>query len=409
MKRRVGYKRRFHEMSYKTHEEAAMVVDTIIEKMSNCQSIKELHRVIQFFPIKNKEFMDKVLVKSGERSKEPVIVIIPDAFVRNLKFKAFCIITLAIPIGSIKRRDIVNIDYYRGLAADQIDAFNLPDEIQGTKAVYKFMDTVSNMQNDEMYRKNKVIPEKYENLILLEIKTLVVLLTKYTQKVTGKQESSEKIERMIEEVEKIREQIPVKELGWEKKDKKLEYEIYVPGEDGEGCVYEGVDLKELKDKFESLKDKHKLLIDDRYQSIYVNGEKIEKVRISRKSKKTGRIKYEEVELGFAKYNLLVWFLKHKDERFNARRLHSIGWSHAMKDSFPQNYSDRVKNEISILNAVFETWGVRKKLRIKSERLLGYRCEGNYDFCLVLKSKYFPSGHIYLEQVPENHTSLKEDL
>lgn len=112
-------------------------------------------------------------------------------------------------------------------------------------------------------------------------------------------------------------------------------------------------------------------------------------------------------MGPVKYNLLVWFLKHKDEIANSGRLYLIGWSHLKPHSIPQNHQDSLKNEISIINAALKALGL--SLKIEPDRLIGYRCEGNCSFCLIFKSKHFPSGHISSEQVPEIHTALKEDL
>lgn len=183
---------------------------------------------------------------------------------------------------------------------------------------------------------------------------------------------------------------------------KPEYEVWVSDKGSEGCIVSDRLTKEgLIQKFEKLKQKHSFLLDDRYNAIYVNKEKINAIKIARRNKKTKKIKYEQVAVKFARYKLLLWFLEHKDSLFNAERLYRVGWSHIWGDmeatELPMNYQDSVKNEISILNAVFKAIGLDKNLKIESERLLGYRCVGDCDYCLIVKSE-----HISLEQVPESH-------
>ncbi|MFH1014435.1 MAG: hypothetical protein V1762_00710 [Nitrospirota bacterium] len=183
---------------------------------------------------------------------------------------------------------------------------------------------------------------------------------------------------------------------------KLEYEIWVSDKDSEGCtVSERLTKEGLMQKFEKLKQKHRFLLDDRYNTVYLDKEKINAVKVARRSKQTKKVKYEQVSIKFARYKLLLWFLRHKDRLFNAERLYRVGWSHVWGDmeatDLPRNYQDSVKNEISVLNAVFTAMGLDRNLKIESERLLGYRCTGDCDYCLIVKSE-----HISLEQAPENH-------
>jgi hypothetical protein len=186
------------------------------------------------------------------------------------------------------------------------------------------------------------------------------------------------------------------------KEERPEYEIWLPNRDLEGCArYESLGREELKVKFEKLKRKHKLLIDNRYNAVYINGKKMNKIKIPRKDKKSKKIKYESVTLKFAKYKLLLWFLKNKDRLFDADRLYRVGWFHKWENILPENYQGTLKNEISALNAVFKATGLGKHLKIESERLLGYRCVGDCTYCLIIES-----GHTSLAQVPESHTYSK---
>ena len=102
------------------------------------------------------------------------------------------------------------------------------------------------------------------------------------------------------------------------------------------------------------------------------------------------MKREPVFIKFSRYKLLLWFLKNRDTLFDSEKLYRVGWSHILGYTeamdVPITYQESVKNEISILNAVFKEWGLEKHLKIESERLLGYRFIGNCNYCLILKSE-----------------------
>lgn len=174
----------------------------------------------------------------------------------------------------------------------------------------------------------------------------------------------------------------------EAKKEKIKYEIWMPIENNEGCECEKVNQSVVEERFEELRKGHKLFIDNRYRYIYINGKKVDMVTIARRNKKTKKIKYEEVKISFIKYNLLIWFLQNKDKLFNHERLYKIGWSNPDKSTeevdLGVSYKESLKNQISILNAIFKALGLSKKLKIESERPLGYYCEGNCDFRILKK-------------------------
>ena len=176
--------------------------------------------------------------------------------------------------------------------------------------------------------------------------------------------------------------------------KKPEYEIWGPNKDYAGCTkLESLDREDLEKKFEELKRKYKLLVDDRYNALYVDRKKIDEIKIHRVDKKTEKVKYEQVVIKFAKYELLLWFLKNRDVLSNSEKLYRVGWSYVWENieimDLPDKYIESVKNEISILNAIFKAVGLEKHLKIESERRLGYRCIVHCDYCLILKSGHTP--------------------
>ena len=172
------------------------------------------------------------------------------------------------------------------------------------------------------------------------------------------------------------------------KEEKVEYEIWMPIENNEGCECEKVNQSVVEERFEELRKGHKLFIDNRYRYIYINGKKVNMVTIARRNKKTKKIKHEDVKISFIKYNLLIWFLQNKDKLFNHERLYKIGWSNPDKSTeevdLGVSYKESLKNQISILNAIFKALGLSKNLKIESERPLGYYCEGNCDFRILKK-------------------------
>lgn len=174
----------------------------------------------------------------------------------------------------------------------------------------------------------------------------------------------------------------------EAKEEKIEYEIWMPIENNEGCECEKVNQSVVEERFEELRKGHKLFIDNRYRYIYINGKKVDMVTIARRNKKTKKIKHEEVKISFIKYNLLIWFLQNKDKLFNHERLYKIGWSNPDKRTeevdLGVRYKESLKNQISILNGIFKALGLSKNLKIESERPLGYYCEGNCDFRILKK-------------------------
>lgn len=402
MKRKVGYKKRFLEMSYKKHEDAAVVVDAIIEKSGNCKDIKGLYRTLRFLPMGNKEFSEIVaLTLKDEVLTEHKTVVFTDLFIRNLKFKVRCLLALILLLDFfintiIKRKKSVNVQYFRNLVSDIQDCFNLPDEVQCSKSIYKIMDIISKMQDEKIYEKFKEIPEEYQNLILLEAKTLAVLLTKYTQEVTGGQQSSEKIDKMIEEVDKIREQIPVKEFGEEIKDEKLESaRMWTNETKPEGDIIN----KEEFDKYVKNKSTYQIFIIDggEYEmgsvgKVYLGNRLILKQEDSgeKKSKK----KKEKDYLTPYEYKLLIYTLKNKYRAGTIIELVEKCWGKKSLVEGPKGLRESLKNDKDTF--MRETSTYRKTianlstllnneigLRLRSYKTGCYSLTGKPAFCLLV--------------------------
>lgn len=116
------------------------VVDRVVRQIIACQSLKELDRALHSTSVLN---------------------ISLSALSRNLRFKVRCILSLGTFIDAIKQQG--NMEYVRGLIADQLSQFNEPDEMQCSRAICDLMDNIISFRN--------------ENLILLEFRRIGELLS----------------------------------------------------------------------------------------------------------------------------------------------------------------------------------------------------------------------------------------
>ncbi len=172
------------------------------------------------------------------------------------------------------------------------------------------------------------------------------------------------------------------------KDEQLQYDLWVPKEDGVGCkVIAKLSEKDLENKLSSLKQKYKLLIDDRYKVVYVNGEKVGKVKVPVKDRKTNKNKYKLLDFKSARYNLFLHFIKNKDRLIQIPRLYKIGWPNIDRiDYLPDNYKESLKNEKRKLISLLKVTGMSDYIKIEPERGVGYTCEVNCDFCLIKENE-----------------------
>lgn len=118
---------------------AMSAVDRIINGILNCRNLRELDEILHSLPVQD---------------------ISLSSLPRDLRFKVRCILSLGMLIDAIKQQG--NMDYVRGLIADQLSQFNEPDEIQCSRAICNIMDNIKSLRD--------------ENSILLEFRRIGELL-----------------------------------------------------------------------------------------------------------------------------------------------------------------------------------------------------------------------------------------
>ena len=123
------------------YEYEQSVIDRVIAQIVACQSLRELDRVLHSPSIGNMGSSD---------SRLP----------RGLRFKTRCILNLAIFVDAIRQQG--NMDYLRGLIANQLSQFNEVDEMQCLRAILRLVDNINSFRD--------------ENLILLEFRRIGGLL-----------------------------------------------------------------------------------------------------------------------------------------------------------------------------------------------------------------------------------------
>ena len=170
--------RLFKDRNYKSSRNIMATVDRIIEKMGNCQSIEELNDVLSSLPMGNKEFLDKVTFKPEEIFDEKRVVIIADATTRNLKFKVLCMLTISAFLPHrVTYSDMLNLKYRMG---ERLDHFYLPEEVQCAKYVDKIIDILMESRQERDYKKLEKVSDKYQSLVLSNIKILANSLKNLT-------------------------------------------------------------------------------------------------------------------------------------------------------------------------------------------------------------------------------------
>lgn len=122
------------------NEYARSVVDRVIRQIVACQNLKELDRALHSTSVLN---------------------ISLSTLPRDLRFKVRCILSLGTFIDAIRQQG--NIDYVRGLIADQLSQFNEPDEMQCSRAICNLMDNINSFRD--------------ENSILLEFRRIGEMLS----------------------------------------------------------------------------------------------------------------------------------------------------------------------------------------------------------------------------------------
>jgi len=119
---------------------AMSVVDRIINGIVNCHTLRELDEILHSLPVQD---------------------ILLDTLPRDLRFKVRCILSLGMLTDVIKKQG--NIDYLRGLIANQLSQFNEPDEMQCSRVICNLMDNISSFRD--------------ENSIILEFRRIGELLS----------------------------------------------------------------------------------------------------------------------------------------------------------------------------------------------------------------------------------------
>lgn len=110
-------------------------VDRIINGILNCHNLRELDEIFHSLPVQD---------------------ISLNTLPRGLRFKVRCILSLGMLTDAIKQQG--NMDYLRGLIADQLSQFNEPDEMQCSRAICNVMDNINSFRD--------------ENSILLEFRRI---------------------------------------------------------------------------------------------------------------------------------------------------------------------------------------------------------------------------------------------
>lgn len=118
---------------------AISVVDRIINGIVNCHNLRELDEILHSLPVQD---------------------ISLSSLPRDLRFRVRCILGLGMLIDAIKQQG--NMDYLRGLIADQLSQFNEPDEMQCSRAICNVMDNINSFRD--------------ENSIILEFRRIGELL-----------------------------------------------------------------------------------------------------------------------------------------------------------------------------------------------------------------------------------------
>lgn len=115
------------------------VVDRIINGILNCHNLRELDEILHSLPVQDISLSN-----------------LP----RDLRFRVRCILSLGMLIDAIKQQG--NMDYVRGLIADQLSQFNEHDEMQRSRAIGNVMDNINSFRD--------------ENLILLKFRRIGEML-----------------------------------------------------------------------------------------------------------------------------------------------------------------------------------------------------------------------------------------
>lgn len=340
------------------------------------EAFEELVRSTSFNQIKSKlKVLERYTHAKGMDAGKPVVPVMLKGAYAALIFEAL----------NFKPIDMSIFDGLEQVA----QAHGFQDIADAGKRIEKFVLEL------KQYKSIDEIPDAKEKEIVSLLSDAEALSSDFTYQLLMEQLSG--ISNQLKNIKKKvsgNAKLPKEEVRKEK----TEYEVWGPNTDFDGCTkFDDLSKEDLKKNFKKLKQKYKLLIDDRYNAIYLSGKRVKEVKIPQKDKKTKKVKCKPISIKFAKYKLLLWFLKNKDRLAEPETLYKIGWWHKWENLVPQNCKDTVKNEIYILNAMLKAIGLEKHLKIESERLLGYRCVGHYNYGLIIKS-----GRISSVQAHESH-------
>ncbi len=163
----------------------------------------------------------------------------------------------------------------------------------------------------------------------------------------------------------------------------LKYPLYVPRRSGDGCkIIRRLSPSELEEECDQLKQKYLLLLDQRFNSLYLNGNKIPEVTIPIPLIHN-ETKGKTVRINATFFNLLFYFLKLKGGTLQHDVIYMLAWFHKWKgkDELPERYKGTLRTAISTLRAILKALGL-DQLQIKAKRHEGYSLEGKCDYCLI---------------------------